>query len=111
MARSVAGDLGLIALNELILFQDSEEESSSEGSVFEGDSEEADEDVGSDSEDGSDCEFDHWAGLTEKYILSAIVVDEDDDSDGSASFDDESGEDWDELERKAKRGKRHCSPM
>lgn len=46
----------------------------------------------------------------EECILSAIAVDEDDDSDGSASFDDESGEDWDELERKAKRGERHTSP-
>ncbi len=46
----------------------------------------------------------------EQCILNAILVDEDDDSDGSASFDDESGEDWDELERKAKRGERQASP-
>lgn len=39
-------------------------------------------------------------------MLTRSTVDEDDGSDASGSFDDEDseGEDWDELERKAKRG-------
>jgi nucleosome binding factor SPN SPT16 subunit len=67
---------------------DSAEDESSEGSVFEEDSDALDDgSEGSSDSDGSD-------------------FDEDDSgSDGSGSGDDESeGEDWDELERKAKRG-------
>lgn len=63
--------------------EDSEEESSTDGSVFEGESDISDE--SSDSESESDFG---------------------DGSDDSGSFDDESdeGEDWDELERKAEKG-------
>lgn len=60
------------------------EDESSEGSVFEDESDDFDEDV---SDSGSD-----FSG------------DDDDDSEGSGGdFSDESGESWDALERKAKR--------
>ena len=64
--------------------EDSEEESSEDGSVFEAES-----DFGSESSESEDSESDFGDG-----------------SDDSGSFDEDSeeGEDWDELERKAEKG-------
>jgi nucleosome binding factor SPN SPT16 subunit len=53
-------------------------------------------------ESGSDCAW-RRLGFRLCNVLTR-AVDEGDDSDESGSFeDDESGEDWDELERKAKK--------
>lgn len=70
---------------------DSDEESSEEGSVFEEES-----DFGSESSESDESGSDF-----------------DDASDDSGSFDEESdeGEDWDELERKAERGEFHNSKL
>jgi nucleosome binding factor SPN SPT16 subunit len=67
---------------------DSADESSTDGSVFEGESAGSEDEFSDSDESGSD--FDEGG---------------DSDSGSDASGDDESeGEDWDELERKAKRG-------
>lgn len=64
-----------------------------------------DDDVASESSDddesGSDCAY--RAGLEIAQLTDLVG---DDSSEGSGSFDDEEdeGEDWDELEKKAKRG-------
>lgn len=70
--------------------EDSDEDSSSEGSVFEADSDDGDD--FSESEDSDESDYG-------------------DGSDDSGSFDDESdeGEDWDELERKAEKGEPHSA--
>jgi len=61
------------------------------------------------SESGSDCECFPSASCK---MLMEVVDEGGDESDASGSFDGEEseGEDWDELERKAKRGKSSSSP-
>jgi nucleosome binding factor SPN SPT16 subunit len=84
--------------------EDGSDSESSDGSEF-GDSGADDSDgESSDSGSESDCKSTH--AVMSALKLTRIVDDDDDGSDASGSFaEDESGEDWDELERKAARGK------
>lgn len=81
--------------------QDDGSEESEEGSEFEGDSDVFDESSGSDEDSESACQC---IPLGSDYVCWFIVVEGDSDSASAESLSDE-GEDWDELERKAKRGK------
>lgn len=80
--------------------QDDESEESEEGSEFEGDSDVFDESSGSDEDSESDCQC---PLLGSDYFCWFIIVENDSDSGSAESLSDE-GEDWDELERKAKKG-------
>lgn len=63
--------------------------------------------VSSEEDSESDCEHTFPSVVQLGAEPDGAVGDGDDDSEGSGSFDgeeDDEGEDWDELEKKAKRG-------